>query len=428
MKLPSRGRGKAALCMVLALAALAVPNPRSRGASPAPPAAFDEEMGEYGKAKEDTVVSRLQKRLAAGEVKLAHDENTGYLSALLDALKAPRSSQTLVFSKTSFQGPLISPSRPRALFFNENVYVGWIPGAPVLEISAVDAKLGAVFYTLEQTKAPTPKLARNDQCLECHSSAKSLGVPGHLARSFHTGEDGRVDLLGGVQVNHRTPFEERWGGWYVTGAPPGLKHMGNLAGKEAFARREREADYQAAIPDLTGLCDTSRYPLPTSDFTALVVLEHQTHLQNFLTRLNFESQLHLAQEGHLRHLENLSEAFLKYLLFAEEAHLSAPQKGKSEFAVWFESQGPRDKKGRSLREFDLRTRTFKYPCSFLIYSDAFHSLPPPMKAHLYRRLLEILSGEDQSPDYQKIPKETKLAIREILAETKTDLPIEWHLR
>ena len=129
-----------------------------------------------------------------------------------------KSSQVLVFSKTSFQRERISPQSPRAVFFNDEVYVGYVVGSPLLELATVDPKLGWVFYTLEQAEVEKPKFVRTDQCLECHASAKTMGVPGHLVRSFATDDDGVVDLATGTSlVNHRTPLEERWGGWYVTG-------------------------------------------------------------------------------------------------------------------------------------------------------------------------------------------------------------------
>lgn len=390
-------------------------------------ARFDEEMIHYSQAKDDTVVSRLQKRIDTGEVKLSFDEQYGYLLALLEAFKIPRASQMLVFSKTSLQRARIFPGNPRGIYFNDDVYLGWIPGAPMMEISAVDPKLGGIFYTLEQTEAGKPRFVRNNQCLECHASAKTIGVPGPLVRSFVTGNEGEVDLFSGIQVNHRTPFAERWGGWYVTGAPQAMAHRGNLAGKAAFDRHEKDPSYRASLADLSSVCDVTKYPQPSSDIAALLVLEHQTHMHNFITRLNYESTLHLAQYGHVRYLKSVAEAFLRYLLFTDEAPLTAPVKEKSEFVQWFESQGPKDKQGRSLRDFDLKTRTFKYPCSYLIYSDAFDKLPRDMKLHLYHRLWEILAGEDKSLDYQTIPAETKQAIREILTETKVDLPVFWRL-
>jgi hypothetical protein len=387
---------------------------------------FDEEIINYSKTPASNSVARLEQTLETGKVQLRYDREFGYLPALLDALSVSTNSQMLVFSKTSFQRERISPQTPRALYFNDNVYVGFIPGAPLMEVSVADPKLGAVFYTLDASRVERPRLVRTDQCLECHASTKSMGVPGHLVRSFMTDESGVVDLITGVSmINHRTPLAERWGGWYVTGTHGAQTHRGNLIGKAAFERQDREPNYLGNRTNLTRLFDTSRYPTGQSDIVALMVLEHQTHLHNFVTRLNYAAELALQQYGHVKYLKSASEAFLKYLLFTEETPLTAPVKGNSGFAESFAALGPKDKTGRSLRDFDLQTRLFKYPCSFLIYSEAFDALPSPLKDQLYHRLWEILTSPDPGADFARIPVETRRAIYEILIETKQDLPAYW---
>jgi hypothetical protein len=388
--------------------------------------AFDEDTIRYSKTDATGPIARLQQRIDRGEVKLAFDPAFGYLPALLEALGVSKASQMLVFSKTSFQRERISPRTPRSLFFNVEVYVGYIPGSPMLEVSMADPRLGGVFYTLEQTAGAAPRLARNDQCLECHASAKSMGVPGHLVRSFATDEDGVVDLNSGASlVNHRTPLAERWGGYYVTGQHGHQVHRGNLFGKAAFARQEREPNYLGNLTDLSRFFDQGRYLGRGSDIVALMVLEHQSHMHNFITRLGYEATLAWQQYGHVNYLKSVFNAFLRYLLFVDEAAITSPLRGSADYARWFEEQGPKDRRGRSLRQFDLQTRLFRYPCSYLIYSAAFNHLPEPAKARLYQRLGEILNGQDTSPDFQKLAPETRLAIREILLETKPDLPAYW---
>jgi hypothetical protein len=387
---------------------------------------FEEDTINYNNAVATGAVAQLQQRLDADAATLKHDDSYGYLLSVLDELKVPKSSQMLVFSKTSLQRELISPATPRALFFNDDVYVGFIPGAPLIEVSIADPKLGGVFYTLDQTRADRPKFVRNNQCLECHASSKTMGVPGHLVRSFATDDNGVVDLNSGTsQVNHRTPLDERWGGWYVTGTHGQQTHRGNLVGKIAFERQGKEPNFAGNVTNLSAYFDVSRYAKGQSDIVALMVLEHQTHMHNFITRLNYESTMQLKQYGHMRYLRNTAESFLKYLLFAEEARLTNSIHGSAEFVKDFVSRGPRDKRGRSLRDFDLQTRLFKYPCSYLIYSDAFDAMPVPMKGHLYSRLWEILSGKDQSEAYASLTPAARKAIREILAETKGDLPDYW---
>jgi hypothetical protein len=146
-----------------------------------------------------------------------------------------------------------------------------------------------------------------------------------------------------------------------------------------------------------------------------------------LVRLRFEAEAALKSNRGVHAIETTTEATLRYLLFAEEVSLKAPIRGTSAFATWFEKQGPWDVKGRSLRQFDLQTRLLKHPCSFMIYSEAFDALPEMARRHLYRRLWEVLNGEDPAPEFRKIPAETRQAIREILTATKKDLPVAWRL-
>ena len=387
---------------------------------------FDEDTIRYSKTQDTTAVARLQERLDRGQVNLTHDDRFGYLLGVLRELGVSTNSQMLVFSKTSFQRERISPKNPRAVFFNDSVYVGYVPGAPVLEFSAADSKLGGVFYTLSQSVAEKPRFTRNDQCLECHASAKTMGVPGHLVRSFSTDESGVVDLSSGISlVNHRTPFEERWGGWYVTGQHGRQKHRGNLFGPEALDREAKQPNHLGNLAALDQFIDPSRYPVPTSDIVASMVLAHETHMHNFLTRLHYESTLALQQYGHIRYLKTILEAFVKYLLFTEEAPLTATVRGVPDFSQRFAALGPADRQGRSLRQFDLETRLFKYPCSYLIYSEAFSALPEPVRAQVYQRLHDILTGKETSADYAGLTAETRQAILEILRDTKPDLPEYW---
>lgn len=385
---------------------------------------FEEDTMAYSKTPDGGPVARLQRRIDEGKVKLKHEGAYGYLLSVLNELKVPKSSQMLVFSKTSFQRERISPRNPRAVYFTDDVYVGYVPGSPMLEISAVDPKLGGVFYTLEQSPVERPRFVRTDQCLECHASGKTMGVPGHLVRSFETDETGVTDLKSGVSlVNHRTPLADRWGGWYVSGTHGDQTHRGNLIGGEAFERHKREPNYLANLTNLTRFFDPGIVPTPHSDIVALMVLEHQTHLHNYLARLNYAARITLLQYGHVRYLQTAIDGFLKYSLFTEEAELTAPVTGTSGFVRQFADTGPKDSKGRSLRDFDLRTRIFKYPCSYLIYSEAFDELPGPLKDVIYQRLFDILTGKDE--EFESIPAEARRAILEIIRETKPGLPAYW---
>jgi hypothetical protein len=387
-------------------------------------------------------VMRLQKRLEQGTAKLEFSKPGGYLMSVLKHLNIPVSSQTLVFSKTSFQFQHISPANPRALYFNDTAYVGWVQGGDVMELSAVDPERGAIFYTLDQLPSAKPKFVRRDECLQCHASPRTLGVPGHLVRSVYPDSEGLPQLqAGSFLTDHTSPFRERWGGWYVTGTHGTLRHMGNNWITDIGSPDQLDVESGANVTRLSNRVNLSDYARPDSDLVALMVLEHQTRLHNLLTRANWETRIALHQQDDMnralaqpsdqwfdstrRRIHSQGEELLQYLLFVGEAKLDSPVAGISGFQEEFPKAGPRDRRGRSLRELDLKTRLFRYPCSFLIYSDAFDALPPAARDYLYRRLHEVLTGKDQGKDFSGLSVDDRTAIFEILLETKPGLPEYW---
>jgi hypothetical protein len=197
----------------------------------------------------------------------------------------------------------------------------------------------------------------------------------------------------------------------------------------------------ANVSHLQSLVKLDHYLRPDSDLVALMVLEHQTKLHNLLTRANWETRIALHQQQDMnralgqpsnywsdstrRRIQRQVEDLLKYLLFIDEIRLDAAVAGTSGFQDEFPKTGPRDPQGRSLRDLDLKTRLFRYPCSFLIYSDAFAALPPEAQDHLYQRLHDVLTGKDQSKEFSSLSRDDRTAILEILLETKSDLPDYW---
>lgn len=398
----------------------------------------------YLTAPTDDPVARLQKKIDKGALKLAHDEEgQGYLKAVLNALKVPTESQTLVFTKTSFQQSRIAPKTPRALYFADDVYVGYVRGGDVLEFSTADPHLGAVFYVLDQQRADRPEFVRQTHaCLICHSSGKTRDVPGHFVRSVYPARSGLPVFNAGSFVTDVTsPLSERWGGWYVTGTHGRQRHMGNVLVTDNQHPSRLETDRGANRTNLNGLVDTYPYLTGDSDIVALMVLEHQTQTHNALTLANYQARTGrhydaginkaldqpagTVSESTERRIVSAGESLVQALLFCGEIKLIDPVAGTSGFTGRFASAGPRDPLGRSLRDFDLRTRLFKYPCSYLIYSEAFDTLPSPMKSCVYRRLLEVLTGSDKSPEFVHLSPADRRAILEILNATKTDLPDDW---
>ena len=404
---------------------------------------FEKEPIQYNTAPANDPVAQLQAKIDAGDLKLDFDQQSDYLPAVLQALKIPISSQMLVFSKTSFQLRKINPQRPRAVYFRDDVYIGWVQQGDVIEVASVDPQLGPVFYTLDLEPTEKPRFVRDQgQCIVCHASSRTQGVPGLLVRSVFTSASGQPILGSGTfTIDHTSPLQNRWGGWYVTGTHGKQRHMGNVVADKHSTSATINRELGANVTDLHGRLDVDPYLTPHSDLVALMVLEHQTQMQNFITRANYEARSarwydaimnkaldrpadHVT-DSTKRRIETAVEKLVRYLLFVDEAQLTAPLAGTSTFAEDFGRTALRDQQGRSLRDFDLHTRLFKYPCSYLIYSASFDALPEPVREGVYRRLWEILSGEDQTPAYDHLSAADRKAILEILRETKPGLPAYW---
>jgi hypothetical protein len=187
---------------------------------------------------------------------------------------------------------------------------------------------------------------------------------------------------------------------------------------------------------LKGLVDTTPYPSGHSDIVALAVAEHETTILNLLTRANHQTRAALHYQTALNkelgrpadfqaestasRIKSVAEPLVQAMLFCGEAPLTAPITGTSGFSAQFAARGPRDAKGRSLYDLDLKTRLFKNPLSYLIYSETFDGLPAPAKEYVYRRLNEILSGKDASPEFNHLTATDRETIRDILLATKPD--------
>jgi hypothetical protein len=382
----------------------------------------------YGKvAPQDSFSQRMQALAAEGKVLEFDGDGSGFLKSLLAALDIDPSSQVLVFSKTSLKQRFISPQVPRSLFFNDDVYVGFVPGSRTLEVSAMDPQLGPVFFDFSQEPEANPRFEQaTSRCLRCHDSYSMTGggVPRFMLSSVIAGADGNL-------VSHElseltdtsTPINHRWGGWYVTGTHGTLQHRGNLIILDMSMLTNTDLSATGNRTTLDDLVDLKAYPRPTSDIVALLVLEHQVEIQNRLTRLNFESRKLLASQGEIAAatLDTLTQPVLDSLFMAQEAPLADVVQGTSGFTEYFAQKGPRDKQGRSLREFDLQTRTFKYPLSYEIYSTAVDALPVSVKLHLFSRIKGVLENAATAPAYPHLDGETRTAIAEILQATKPEV-------
>lgn len=402
---------------------------------------IDDEPISYARTKDENAITRLQEKLRSGGLSLEYDEKFGYLPALLKTLKISNSSQTLVFSKTSLQMSRIGPRTPRAIYFNDEVFVGYCHRGEVIEVTAADPKLGVAFYTLKQDKEEKPQFLRQtNQCLLCHGNTVNQGMPGHVVTSVYPEADGQPNRsLDFLRVDHSTPISQRWGGWYVTGTLGRQVHLGNFIVRGIRKPEDKELIATSNLTNLEEKFRAELYLTPHSDVVALMVMEHQTEMHNRLTLANFSVRRALFEQakrkkenpqkepsGELeRQIRNACEPVVQNLLFVHETPLIDPVKGTALFVKEFALLGPHDAKGRSLRDFDLERRLFKFPCSYMIYSEMFDTLPDVALDYIYRRLWDILDGRPGGMAFDHLSEDDRVAIREILRATKPTLPANW---
>jgi hypothetical protein len=387
---------------------------------------------EYATRPRADRVAQLHARLQAGETTLAFDQERGFLRAVLEAFDIPVESQTLVFSQTSLQARFIGPATPRAIYFTDDVAVAWIPDAPAIELAAHDPSQGVMFYALRQRGVGPRGFERPRECVECHISGTTLDVPGLAVGSAIINPAGVA--YSSVPVDHRTAFESRWGGWYVTGDTGEGRHVGNTVATDQAAPELVTETANLNLDTLRSRFDTTAYLTPYSDVAALMVLEHQTHMTNLLTRTGWVFRIAAHENrrtgGLFARPDTTDDPVLTtavrdlvdYMLFIDEAPLTDPIVGSAGFEAVFQQRGPVDRHGRSLRELDLDRRLFRYPCSYMIYTAAFEALPTDAKDAIYRRLWQVLSGADPDPRYANLSTDDRRHVADILRDTKADLP------
>jgi len=386
---------------------------------------------QYSSGTTYNVVSELNQQLQDGAVTLKFEGRSGYLRSALEVFGIPVESQLAVFSRTSFQEHLVSMQNPRAIYFTDNISVAFVRDADVLEVAVHDMQQGSVFYTLQQAQSAVPQFQRNEQCLACHLTWDTLGVPGLQAQSMFPLSSNPNAYATGFFTDHRSRLEDRWGGWYVTGMLGPVPHMGNVPVNDVDDPNATRGLVPQALDSLKELLDLDGYPSAYSDVAALMVLNHQVHMTNLITRIGWESRLVLYREQ-MMNKSDVSELsneirdavveFVDYLFFIDEVPLLAPVQGASGFMEQFSARGPRDRYDRSLRELDLQTRLMRYPCSYMIYTEAFDALPELAKDVIYERMWNVLSGKENDYPYTRFSQVDRQAIIEILRDTKSDLP------
>jgi len=394
---------------------------------------------EYDKRAAKDQVAELNRRIDEGKVQLQFEPGSGYLRSVLQALNVPVESQLLVFSKTNKFPEATNPHNPRAIYFNDSVTVAWIRGLPSLEVATQDPQQGIIFYALNEnpldqmlriSPAHRARFRRDDRCLSCHNGVLTLGVPGMFVRSVFPEQDGKPMGRPDYSPDHRNPLEQHWGGWYVTGKHGPARHMGNALVTNSDKPESMVTAATVKLESLQGKFDPAGYLSPQSDIVALMVFDHQMYMMNLFTRVGWEIRASAHDEGGKPDadlLRETAEELVDYLLFIDEPKLTSKIQGASGFSEKFAAMGPRDSQGRSLRQFDLEHRLMRYPCSYMIYTEAFDSLPVEARDAIYRRMWQILSGQifpekDKAKKYARLSLADRRAIVEILRATKKGLP------
>ncbi|MCM2372626.1 hypothetical protein [Aporhodopirellula aestuarii] len=400
---------------------------------------YEQQPIEYSQSKATDPVSVLRQRVESGAVTLAYDAHYGFLVSLLTELEIPVSSQTLVFSKTSLQRHLISPANPRAIYFNDDTYVAWIPGAETIEIASTDALLGTVFYTVDQSqpKMPAQVVRKTERCLFCHASSDTGRVPGLMMQSVFVNRDGdRMFPSDSILPDADGPLEARWAGWFVSGRHGSQSHLGNLMINRGDKVSGEVNHGNGNVVDLSKWFDVSKYLSPHSDLVVLLVLQHQVSMHNLLTESNHRARIMIHRSGKEHQkggheasvlsaedrivLDQIAERLVDGLLMVGQVELSEPLSGTSEFAEDFSELGPSDRDGRTLRDLDLGQTVFRYPCSYLIYSKTFDELPQSLLDAVYRRLSNVLDGKDSREKYAHLSMQAREDILAILLDTKAE--------
>jgi hypothetical protein len=397
-------------------------------AKPAPPEHLVHPPADPRKA----LAEALDEGLLAGDL-----SNNDKLAAILEVAGVPEASQVLVFSKTSLQQRLINPSNPRAIYFNDNCYIGYVPGGLVEYGDAdPDPSIGSGMFAIDLSEREHATLERDGTCAVCHNSARTNGKPGFFVRSVFPDPQGHViTSAGSTTVGQHTPLAKRWGGWYVTGQSGGTHHRGNQVTVEhpdgdAYINNQLGSN----IEDLSTRFNVSRYLQPTSDIVALMVLEHQMEMHNRLTQGS--SSVRTSVDRARSIAESLGEPYdplendtlqrviasnagkiVRHMLYCSEEPLTEPISGVDAFIDQFRANRREDAKGRSLKDFNLQTRMFEYRCSYMVYSKAFDDMPDLLKQAVLDKLRNVLEGNGDPDVYGHLDVQEREAIRRILIET-----------
>ena len=357
--------------------------------------------------------TQIKAALESGKLPLDHSSEKVFVTSLLKALNISPATQTLVYSTTSLQLRRISPRNPRALYFNEDIYVGWVPGGQI-EIASIDPDLGGIYYIFDIPRVSGPiKVERSARCFNCHAEFEIGRIPGLLLKSVIPGPGGgSLESFRNDQTGHSIPFKDRFGGWHLTGKHGITQHWGNMVGELSPSGLKK-------YPNLPGRqFRWETYPVASSGVLAHLLQEHQVGFVNRAIKATYDTRSALTKGDAKEVVNKHAEILTRYLLFADEAPLpEGGIEGDQSLKEHFLKNARKSTQGNSLREFDLRTRLFKYRCSYMVHSAAFKGLPPPLKERIILRLRIALDASRRSPVSLHLPDSEKQSIHRILNST-----------
>ena len=355
-----------------------------------PAVSFRAAIHQYLEKQPRDPFTRIKADLESGSLFYDDRKPLGYLESLLGKLKISKHSQQLVFSTTSLQLSRISPRNPRAIYFNEDLYLGYVPGGQI-EVIGIDPEIGAIPYIFSppagKEKSWHPKAIRSRRCMNCHANSDIGGVPGLLISSVIPGPGGgSIDAFRQTDTGHAIPYDLRFGGWHLTG-----NHTFPTSWANSTGVMSKSIVTKISNPPGT-FFNWNRYLVPESEVIANPVLEPQVGFVNRCLGATYRLRefflLEESKEPAKRTVRISQEAvrIVEYVLFSDEAPLPKPiSYENSAFAKDFQS------KGDPLRQFNLKDRLMQRRCSYMIRSLSFQGLPEELKNAVFSKIKTVMT-------------------------------------
>ena len=383
---------------------------------------FLDPIHQYDEIEPNDPFSKIRTKLESSKINSESESPNEYLASLLEELSISIHSQLLVYSTTSLQLSKISPQNPRAIYFSDDIYLGYVPGGQI-EVIGIDPTLGAIPYIFNiptDTDVEHPLIHRSSRCMNCHASQDIGGIPGLLISSVVPGPGGgTIDRFRKDLTGHNIQFNDRFGGWHITGHNPFTKSWANHSGIMENGQIKRIEN----PPGTKFRWD--KYITNSSNLIAHLLLEHQVGFTNRCIEINYKFR-ELTHNQNLtseniplsNFLEKKSDTLLSYILFKNEAKLPPDTKfGNPTFISDFERKHDAPAFSNGLRKLNLKTRLLENRCSYMIFSNSFLGLPGQFKKVLLRKLKFILEKKEGTNLFSYLSNSERKNILHILSQS-----------